>query len=213
MKRHALKNIMAAAAVTVSALLVQGCDVMWGTAFDSDPYYDGGYYGDGYYGNGFYNSWWPSLSGPAWSGNWGNAFYPGNYIPPSWTPAPRPPHSRPPQWNGGGNPGPVINIGNVRPSNSGANPGGNPGPALPPPAVAALATFAAVHTLHRQQPPALHPHPFRTAFHRLFRLRPAPGTPLTFFPEFPSDNRPRYKGRFFYMPQLTFHKILYLCTL
>lgn len=132
MKRHALKNIMAAAAVTVSALLVQGCDVMWGTAIDSDPYYDGGYYGDGYYGTGFYNNWWPTLSGPAWSGNWGNASYPGNYIPPSWTPTPRPPHSRPPQWNGGGNPGPVINIGNVRPGNSGANPGGNPGPAIPP---------------------------------------------------------------------------------
>lgn len=61
MKRHALKNIMAAAAVTVSALLVQGCDVMWGTAIDSDPYYDGGYYGDGYYGTGFYNNWSPTI--------------------------------------------------------------------------------------------------------------------------------------------------------
>ena len=51
MKRHALKKILAAAAVTASGLLVQGCDVMWGTAIDSDPYY-----GDGYYGNGIFNN-------------------------------------------------------------------------------------------------------------------------------------------------------------
>lgn len=130
MKRLTLKKLMAATAVAASGLLVQGCDVMWDSALDGDPGY-GGFYGD-YSGSGFYNDWWPSLPGAPYVSPvyWGGSVYPGNYFPPA-PPRPQRPQ-RPPQWNGGGNPGPIINVGNVRPGNSGNLNGSNPGPVILP---------------------------------------------------------------------------------
>ncbi len=132
MKRLSLKKILTATAVIASGLLVQSCDVMLDSAIDGGPVYDG-YYGT--YTPGYYNNWWPSLNSPAFNSPlyWGNAVYPGNYIPPAPPIRPQRPivPSRPPQWNGGGEPGPVINVGNVRPGNSG-NGTGNTTPATPP---------------------------------------------------------------------------------
>ena len=115
MKHLTLKKIMTVTAIMASGMFVQSCDVMLDSALDAGPVY-GGYYGN--YVPGYYNDWWPSLNSPAFNSPiyWGNSFYPGNYLPPA--PPVRP--QRPPQWNGGGEPGPVINVGNVRPGNSGA---------------------------------------------------------------------------------------------
>lgn len=133
MKRLTLKKIMTVATIIGSGLLVQSCDVMLDSALDGGPVYSG-YYGT--YIPGYYNDWWPSLNSPAFNSPiyWGNSFYPGNYIPPTPSVRPqRPPQAtRPPQWNGGGEPGPVINVGNVRPGNSGA--GSQPSTPPTPPA-------------------------------------------------------------------------------
>lgn len=113
------------------AVAFHGCDVMWDTAVDGGD--SGFYYGD-YPGYG--NEWWPILPGsPALQPYPGvNSYYPGYYPPPYSPMPPRPnrPVTRPPQWNGNGEPGPVINIGNVRPGNSGNGNSGNGNQQRPP---------------------------------------------------------------------------------